>query len=503
MGVLTIDAGTSSCKVGVFSETGLVATAGSDYIINSPQPGYAELDAADAWQKMKNCVKKALAEAAGKAGPIRAVSFSSMGEAMVPVTLEREVVGPCLLSYDVRGGEYADKLLQDIGQEEFFTINPNAVGPYFSMPKMLWIKDHLPEVYAKADVFILLGDFIGFMMGARPYATNSLANRTLLLDIRKNDWSNRLLDWAGFPREKLGPVVQGGTPVGTMSENLKHEFGLTGDILLVAGGHDQCCNSLGCGCTKPGMATVGLGTFETYCPSFSWPHDVRAYLEEVHNLEHHVLKDLYVSFLYNHSGLMTNWFISVFAADLSAKSGASIQQILDSEMPDEPTNILFLPHNEPPQWPVFDGETSGVYIGLKIAHRRGDMFKAMLEGNILYFVDAMDSLEKMGMKPDVFIASGGGSRSDARLQLRADILNIPIVRLETGEGSLTGAAILAATRAGIFASYDQGVETFIKKGRTFEPDLKKHALYRQKALLYKEMEKDTLVLRRKLHQQSR
>lgn len=498
MAVLAIDAGTSSCKAGVFSDKGMVAAAGREYAILSPKPGYAELDAAEVWGKIKDSVKDALAKAGKRAGPIRAVSFSSMGEAMVPVTMSRDIVGPCLMAYDCRGAEYAERLEKEIGQDAFYDINPNAIGPYFSMAKMLWIKDHLPDVYAKADKFLIFADFIGFMLGAEPYATNSLANRTLLLDIRKSDWSDPLLEWAGFPREKLGRVVHGGERVGVMSKELKEEFGLDGEILLVSGGHDQCCNALGCGCIKPGMAVAGLGTYETYTPCFSWPQDVRAYLDKVHNLEHHVLPDLFVSFLYNHSGLLVNWFRRVFAPNEQGVGGRSVYDLLNDEMPSEPTNILFLPHNEPLQWPVYDGETSGVFMGLKTATTRGDMFKALLEGITYYFVDVMATLDKMGMKPESFIASGGGSRSEAWLQIRADILDIPLTRLETGEGSLTGAAILAAMQAGMFASLEEAVGAYMKLGRVFTPDPRKREIYRESAALYKEMAADVKPLLRKI-----
>ncbi len=498
MAVLAIDAGTSSCKVGVFSVDGLLATAGREYSILTPQPGQAELDASDIWEKIKQSVKEAVSTAGAQAGRIEAISFSSMGETMVPVTADRKIIGPCILSYDNRGAEYSDKLLKDIGQENFQKINPNAIGPYFSMSKILWVKHHLPDIHKQADKYLLFADFIGFMLGAEPYAINSLANRTLLFDLKKNDWSDTLLDWSGFEREKLGKIVRGGTVVGTLDQTLGKELGLSGEVLLVAGGHDQCCNSLGCGCTKPGMAVAGLGTYETYCPAMSMPSDLDGYLAEVHNLEHHVVNDLYVSFLYNHSGLLVNWFRSVFAPELQKRDGKSVYDILNEEMPKEPTNILFLPHNEPLQWPLYDGKTSGVFVGLKTNTTRGDMFRAVLEGVTYYFVDAMSSLERMGLKPELFIASGGGSRSDAWMQIKADILGVPFQRLESGEGSLTGAATLAGLACGMFKDTDEARQALVKLGRVFSPDPEGQARYAEMAALYKQMDADLKPLQLKL-----
>ncbi|MDR0362779.1 MAG: hypothetical protein LBJ46_08880 [Planctomycetota bacterium] len=503
MSVLSIDAGTSACKVGVFSERGLVASAGREYPILTPRPGHAELDAADVWRRIKEAVAEAVQAAKGRTGRIRAASFSSMGETMVPVRLDRTVAGPCLLSYDTRGMEYADRLNRDIGQDAFQRINPNFIGPYFSFAKVMWLKDNMPEMFEKCDKILLFGDFIGFMLGAEPYACDSLANRTLLLDIGKGDWSDRLLEWSGIAREKLGRMVRGGVKVGEVSRDLLDEFGLEGPVEIVSGGHDQCCNSLGCGCIRHGLAVLGAGTYETYCPAFEWPADPIAYLNEIHNFENHVVDGLYVSFIYHHTGLLSNWFRTVFAPELAKKDGLSVHAQLEAEMPDAPTNILFFPHNEPPQWPKYDGTTSGAFVGLKTATTRGEMYRALIEGTALYFVDAIASMKRMGMTPDVFLASGGASRSDPWLQIRADILGIPLARLETGEGSLAGAAILAAMQTGMFASLDEAAGAWVRRGRVFEPNPKRQAHYRESAALYKRIQPELGPLMRDMNRRPR
>ncbi|MDR3210666.1 MAG: hypothetical protein LBU79_01970 [Planctomycetota bacterium] len=495
MSVLGIDLGTSSCKVGVFNETGLLAAAGREYPILSPAPGYAELDPVAAWNSVKESLRDALSQAGPEAGKVQAISFSSMGEVIVPLDKDGVVVSNALHSYDIRGSEYSESLLADIGQEAFYRINPNSIGPYYSLSKMLWFRDHLPERYRQTAKFLLMADFIAYRFGAKPFTSNSLANRTLLFDYTRNDWSDTLLDWAKFPREKLGAIVSGGTVVGEINPEVARELSLPPDIILVSGGHDQGCNSLGCGATRPGMAVAGMGTYETFCPTIAMPPDPLNYLREIRNLEHHVLPGLFVSFLYTHSGLLINWFRKTFAPELQPTAGKSPYQILDSEMPAEPTNIFFLPHNEPLQWPDYQADTSGVFIGLKTATTRGEMFKALLEGIAFFFADSLVYLERMGMKPDSFIASGGSSRSDAILQIRADVLDITLTRLETGEGSLTGAAILAARAAGMFKTPDEAVKAYTRLGRTFTPDPGRREFYRQSAAFYQRLDHETSSLR--------
>ena len=125
-----------------------------------------------------------------------------------------------------RGTEYADALARDIGQEAFYKINPNILGPQYSLPKMLWLRDHEPEVFARADYFLFWADLVPLCWGASPMAANSLANRSLLFDLKKNDWSDELLAWSDMEPERLGRIVPGGTVIGTVVERVAAELGL-------------------------------------------------------------------------------------------------------------------------------------------------------------------------------------------------------------------------------------------------------------------------------------
>lgn len=481
--VLGIDVGTSSCKVGVYSDKGLIASAGCDYDVRAPRPGYVEIDAMETLAKIKGAVKRALAADGVRPGAVRAVSFSSMGEAVVPVTLDRTVLGPSILGYDCRGTEHFDNMTRSFDAKELFAINTNILGPQYTFAKLMWIKEHDPTLYERTDKFLFWADFLGFMFGAEPYTTYSLANRSLLMDVRNNNWSDRLLAWSGIDREKLGRMRPAGEAVGKILPGLADELDLPHDVLIVSGGHDQACNSLGSGCLKAGDTVVGMGTYECYTPIFPWPEDLDQFRRESMNVEHHALPGLYMTFLYTHSGLLVNWFMKTFAPN----EQGNVVERLNAEMPDGPTRLLFLPHNEPPQWPEFLSDTGGAFVNLKTNTSRGEMFKALLEGITFYFVDAIDAMRRTGICPGSFIASGGSSRSDAWMQMRADILGMPFTRLAVSEGSLTGAAMLAAVGAGLFASYEEATKAYVTHGRTFTPDTARHERYRETFSLYKRL----------------
>jgi xylulokinase len=520
MSILGIDLGTTGCKAAAYSKDGrCLAQAYRKYGAIHPGPGRSELDSRDVWDKVRQVIREVAAgvgrgaqtgatetaterttgrHAAGS-DPITALCVSSFGEAFVPVTGGREILGPSILNTDVRGAEYADALARDFGQEAFYRINPNILGPQYSLPKLMWTRDHEPELFGRTDFFLFWADFVPFMLGCEPAAANSLANRSLLFDLKKNDWSDELLGWSGIERKKLGRIVAGGTVIGTVDDRAAAELGLPRGVRVVAGGHDQCLNALGAGGIAPGKAVCGIGTFECITPTYGEVRVPMRMLELGLNMEHHVLPRLYVSFLYNQAGSLVKWFRETFAAADVAPEGIDIYAMLDREMPEAPTELLVLPHFDPPQWPEHVADTSGVIAGLKSGTPRGEILKAILECETFYFVDGMAALEKLGIETREFMATGGGARSDAWLQIKADIFGVPFVRPRISEGSMVGAAMLAGIATGVYGSAQEAVDVFVKRERTFEPDARRHAIYKEKLALYRELFPSMRGLLSKLH----
>ena len=361
MSLLGIDLGTTGCKAAAYSKDGRCLAQGyREYGAVHPRPGRVELDSRDVWEKVRQVIREVASgvgtgaqtgakgtateqttgrHAAGS-DPITALCVSSFGEAFVPVSRDREILGASILNTDVRGAEYADALARDFGQEAFYRINPNILGPQYSLPKLMWLRDHEPELFGRTDFFLFWADLVPFLLGCEPSAANSLANRSLLFDLKKNDWSDKLLAWSGIERKKLGRIVTGGTVIGTVDDRAAAELGLPRGVLVVAGGHDQCLNALGAGCIEPGKAVCGIGTFECITPTYGEIREPMRMLELGLNMEHHVLPGLYVSFLYNQAGSLVKWFRDTFAAADAAPEGIDIYAMLDREMPEAPTELL-------------------------------------------------------------------------------------------------------------------------------------------------------------------
>jgi xylulokinase len=489
MSLLGIDVGTTGCKSGLFSQDGhLLASAYEEYDFSRPEPGWAQLDSVVVWEQVKRTIRAVAANAS--TDPIQAVSVSSLGEAMVPVTQDRQILGPSILNFDVRGEEYLPGLSDIIENERLYRINGNTLGNHYGLTKLKWIQQHQPEVYERTWKFLLWGSFIPFMLGAEPAVDYSLANRTLLFDVDRCIWSDELLKLTGLDRAKLPDVVPAGTVIGQVSGQMAHELGLPANVAIVAGGHDQCLNAVGCGVIQPGRAMYGMGTYLCAVPVFTQRHEPAAMMRLGLNTEHHAAPGQYVNFIYNQGGSIVKWFRDTYAAierREAQRSGRDIYADLIAEMPKGPSSILALPHWSTTGPPQFISNSSGVLVGLRFETTRGDILKGLIEGITFYLRECLETLPQVGIEVADYCAVGGGSKSDVWLQMTADILGRPFVRPSVNESGILGAAIIAGAGCGVFPSLEAGVEVMVELDRTFEPNQRMHQIYAGRFEQYKQL----------------
>jgi xylulokinase len=489
MSLLGIDVGTSGCKAAVFSEDGrLLGLAYEEYDYQRPQPGWAELDSFQVWRQVKRTIGQAVADAKGD--PVKALCVSSLGETVVPVTADRKILGPALLNFDARGEEYLDELQSLIRDEQLYQINGNTLGNQYSLTKLKWLKKHQSDLYRQTPVFLLWSGFVSFMLGADAKVDYSLANRTLLFDLERNDWSDEMLELAQLDREKLPPTVPSGVVIGSVANAIAAELGLQAGIPIISGGHDQCCNGIGCGVLARGQAMYGMGTYLCLMPVFGQRPETAAMIERGLNTEHHAVPGQYVSFLYNQGGALVKWFRNTFAAaerHQTQVSGQDLYAALLSEMPKDLSRVMVLPHFAITGPPDFITDSCGVMAGLKLETSRGDILKGLIEGMTFYIRETFETLPGAGIEVSDFHAVGGGSKSDVWIQISADILGRPFVRPKINEAGVLGAAILAGVGCGVFPSLEVGVETMVQLDRTFEPDPKKQSLYSERFAQYRHL----------------
>ncbi|HQE81372.1 MAG TPA: FGGY family carbohydrate kinase [Candidatus Hydrogenedentes bacterium] len=471
MSFLGIDVGTTGCKTCAFSQDGtLLASAYREYDYSVPRPGWAELDARAVWHEIKDCI--AQVSAACARNPISALGVSSLGEATVPVSREREILGPSLLNFDERGAEFLDELAARLDDGRLYRINGNTLGNHYGLTKLLWRQAHQPELWNRTHKFLLWGGFVSYMLGAEAFTDYSLANRTLLFDVNAQAWSDELLAWAGIDPSKLPDTVPSGTVIGRVSASIGHELGLSPSAAIVTGAHDQCSNAVGAGVLGPGDALLGMGTFLCAAPVFERRREPEAMLPHGLNTEHHAVPGRFITFIYNQGGSLLKWYRDTFAAPehrAAQEAGESVYPRLLAEMPDGPANVTVLPHFTTTGPPEFVSGSSGVMAGLRLETKRGEILRGILEGTVFYLRECLERAHSAGIDVTRFSAVGGGSKSEIWLQMTADILKTPLVRPKQTEAGALGAAMLAAVGTSAFASLEEAVEAMVTPGRAFEP----------------------------------
>lgn len=488
MSLLGLDIGTSGCKATIIDYEGNVkGQAYHEYSLLTPNPGWEELEPELVWKSVKKVIKSSLDQYRGDA--VKAISVSSFGEAIVPIDHEGNVLHNSIIYIDIRGQEEAWYLNDRLGFEKILGITGASVHPMYSISKIMWLKTHRPEAYNKTWKFLLFADFILFKLGAKPHTDYSLAARTMAFDIINKRWSPEILECAGVEEDKFGEPVQAGSVVGEISPSIADELGLPKGIVLVAGGHDQPCAALGAGVIKSDLAVDGLGTTECITPAFDRAIISDSMARSSFACVPHVIKDMYVTYAFTFtSGSMLKWYRNNFGSvymEESMRTNTNLYDLIINKATPGPAEIFVLPHFAGAATPYMDTEAKGAIVGLNINTKAEDITKAILEGITYEIMVNVEKLGEAGIKVDELRAVGGLAKSDAFLQLKADMMGRKVSTLHISEAGTLGVAILAGTASGVYKNTADAVQKLVRKKKVFYPDEKLHEIYRERFQTYK------------------
>jgi xylulokinase len=493
MSVLGIDIGTSGCKASVVDAEGrITGQAYKEYCLASPGPGMQEIDPELVWRSTKDVILLAASAAAERrASPVRAISVSSFGEAVVPVDASGRPLRNAILYIDRRGAEEAKAMGERLGPERVHAITGAPVHSMYSISKILWIKRNEPEIFRETYKFLLLADYTLVRLGARPHSDYSLAARTQAFDVVKKRWSPEILDFAEVDEGKFGEAVQAGSVVGELGRELAHELGMAAGTLLVAGGHDQPCAALGAGVIGSGFAVDGLGSTECVTPAFDEPVINEAMAKSGFACVPHVVPGFYVTYAFTFTcGSVLKWFRDHLAGDRrieAERRGLDVFDLLIEEAAGSPSPLLLLPHFAGAATPYMDADARGAIIGLGIETTGRDIVRAILEGVTYEMMVNVECLAEAGVAVEELRAVGGMSKSEAYLQLKADMMGRRISSLDVPEAGTLGVAILAGVASGLYPDIESAVGSLVHRKREFEPDMAMHARYLERFTSYKLM----------------
>jgi xylulokinase len=485
-----LDIGTTGCKASIFDAEGtLLASINREYSVDIPHPNWAEQDAENVWQLAQETLREVVA--AARTREVLAIGLSVQGEALIPVNQDGQAMRPAILGMDTRTDKQNTWLAENLGAEFLFEHTGMPVHTINTLPKLLWLKQHEPEIWAQTDHFLLYEDFLIQKMTGKAVISRCLASRTQLYDISGDRWSPEILEALELEPGRLATVRPSGIAVGPMRPALAESMGMAKAPLVVTGGHDQACGALGVGLVRPGLAMVSTGSAEVVEVTLGFPSLNKILYRGNISVYAHTVEGMYLAMTINHSGgLLLRWFRDTLGQEELVRAQTAGRDAYDLLLQDaslEPTSLLLLPHFAGSGSPTFDTTSKGAILGLTFATGKTDLAKAVLEGLTFELRVNLDLLKEGGVRIDELRAIGGGARSNLWLQLKADITGIPVVVPHVTEAAGWGAALLAGAGSGHFASVAKAAEELLHLERRFDPDLARAARYEARYELYREV----------------
>ncbi|WP_026961763.1 xylulokinase [Alicyclobacillus herbarius] len=489
--LLGIDVGTSGVKVVAVSAYGrLLAAAGATYELYAPKSGYAEQHPEDWWQATVTAVHDLMDKLRAKDGDpdIVAIGLSGQMHGLVPLDQDGKPVRPAIIWCDLRTVAEAEWIEREMGRDTVIRLTENPPLANFTATRLLWMRQHEPEAYARIASFLLPKDYVGFRMTGVRATDVCDASGTLLFNVAARNWSEEMCKALDIPMAWLPQVFESGSVAGRVTPEAAGVLGIPPGVPVVAGAGDQGAGAIGLGIVDPGTVSVVLGTSGVVLSPSN--HPIRDPLGRVHTFCHAVPGQWFTMGVTQAAGGSLQWYRRQLAQveDAAASlSGQDVYDLLTREAAQAEAGaggVLFLPYLLGERTPHLDADARGSWIGLDWRHGRPEMVRAVLEGVAFSLRDCWACLAASGMAADTWRVSGGGAKGRLWVEILASVLGRPIQIVHGIEGPAYGAAILAALGAGVIGLED--IAAWIEVADTVAPNLTWQSRYDRQYRLYQE-----------------
>lgn len=465
--LLGIDIGTTNIKVIAYDPSGSIAAIASVVTpAYSPQPGWVEHDADIMWHAVVTAIRQVLHRV--DARQILAVAVASVGESGVLLDAQGRALAPIIAWHDERTVPIFSSWLEQHGQRLACEIAGMPAKPIYSLFKLMWLREHYSEAYAAATRFLCVSDYIAFRLSGVQASDYSMASRTLLFDLYHRRWSSALLDSGGIRHALMPELVPAGQAIGALTPQAAGETGLISGTIVAAGGHDHIVGALAAGVTHAGQCLDSLGTAEAVFMPLDATPAPEIPMQSGCIVGAHVARDR----LYALEGLWSGGGSVAWVRDILTPhtQGFSALEQLAAEAVPASMGVIFVPR--------LSGGQRGSFVGLSMASSRADMARAVYEGLAFEWRRYLELLEgAFGVHADHIRLTGGGSRSQIWVQIKAAVLGRPLHVLELEESVALGAALLAGLACGTFATEEAAIRSVPVRERIVTPDLALCDLY--------------------------
>lgn len=478
---LGIDLGTSSVKILAINDRNeILGHVTKEYPVYFPQEKWAQQDPEDWWEQTRTGIKELIENLNIPREGVRSIGFSGQMHGLVALGAQDEVLTPAILWCDQRTQIECDDITEFFGQEKLSAYTGNKALTGFTAPKILWVKKNMPDVFNKIEHILLPKDYIRLKLTGG-YATDvSDASGTLLLDVRNRRWSAEMLQYIGLAEHQLPRVFESFEVTGSVSEAVKKELGLEGEILVVGGAGDQAAGAVGTGTVEAGIVSVTLGTSGVvFAAQESFAVDDK---NRLHAFCHANGKYHSMGVMLSAANCMQWWSETV-----NPEVGFEVLLEEAAAVESGSNHLVFLPYLMGERTPYSDPDAKGCFVGLTMSTSRGHMTRAILEGVAFGLLDSLNILKDSGIPLHQVRVIGGGARSELWKQILADVFALDIQEINTHHGGALGASILAAVGAGRYATVEEGCQNMISVINTIRPSAKRVERYAKQYPLYREL----------------
>ncbi|HMV28838.1 MAG TPA: xylulokinase [Anaerolineales bacterium] len=480
---LGIDTSTTSSKALLIDSNGVViAVAAASHTLQTPKPLWSEQNPREWWDAVAASIKSVLEKAGVSGERVVAVGLTGQMHGLVLLDENGSVLRPAILWNDQRTQSQCDEIHQVIGKEKFIQITGNVALTGFTAPKILWVKENEPSVYARAKHVLLPKDYIRFCLTGEYAMDKADGAGTVLFDLKVRDWSDEVLAALGIPREWMPRTFEGTAFTGKVTEEAARLTGLKAGTPVAAGGGDQAAGAVGVGAVEPGIVGLTVGTsgvvFATTPSALIEPEGrLHAFCHAVPGMWH------FMGVMLSAAGSL-QWYRDTLAPNVSFD-----ELVKEAESaPAGSEGLLFLPYLSGERTPYPDPLARGSFVGLTLRHTRAHMTRAVLEGVAFGLKDSFTLIQNAGLgKITQVRASGGGTKGALWRQILASALEAELVTVNTSEGTAFGAALLAGVGAGAWSDVASACKSTIQiTGQTLPDDAQVNS-YRRSYPLYREL----------------
>ncbi|MCR5688049.1 MAG: carbohydrate kinase [Lachnospiraceae bacterium] len=486
MKIAGLDIGTTGCKCTVFDENGrYVDNAHTEYHVK--RQAWHEID----MEALKDSAISVILAMAHKYDDIAGIGVTSFGETFVLTDEDGRALHTAMLYTDPRGHGECRELIDKIGEERLARITGLRPHEMYGISKMMWIRNNMPDVYEKAKHTFQVEDYIVYALTGTAQIDYSLATRSMAFDITALDWSDEILNAAGIDRRLYPKPVPSGTSAGKITRKMSEITGLGPDTAVVSVSQDQIAAAVGAGAFDSSVAVDGAGTVECLTPIYDEMPDPGSMFRGYYTTVPYVVPGKYVTYAFSYTGCaLTQWCTETIAKkEKEAASGMniSVNEYLEDEykkkmesigrLPDEPSGMLVLPHFAGAATPYMDTGSKGAIIGLTVDTSAAEIYHACLEGVCYEMYLNYSMLKDTGVKFNRINATGGGAHSAVWMQMKADMLGIPITALKTVDAGTVGSAMLTGVAIGHFAGLKEAASVMVEETMTYEPGKQQHEKY--------------------------